>query len=135
MFVEHVMLVQYMQEYIFCHKLKLSNPYIFGVNLWYIKLRLFNLTKFTVWNIPLNAMLLVTRSSSFLQVWKDRTHIPRSIRTSVSAFTPLHLNQSINQLLILIMLKVIIILIPCDPPCKDAKAWFTMVPLQSLSDP
>ena len=32
-----------------CHKLKFVNPY--GVNLWYFKLRLFDLTELIVWHI------------------------------------------------------------------------------------
>ena len=42
------------KELSFCQKLKFSNLYIFipdGVNRWFFKLRLFDLTKFIVWNI------------------------------------------------------------------------------------
>jgi len=44
----------YLKKLILCHKLKFLIPVslqLDGVNLWYFKLIIFNLSVFTVWNI------------------------------------------------------------------------------------
>ena len=123
-----------------CHKLKCSNPYIFAhddVNLWYFKLRLFNLTNLEVlrqrvakiqW---LENQSLWQRLNSLLRLRSSQEESRENTLLCKIAIQIIHGNQITIYIFIVIKLNVCINYTDLD--CDRADIYFNQIRMFNIS--